>query len=178
MESFFHGKSSGLDPLNCYIQYPLLIRDSSEIKTVGIPRNKFDKQGAIFLINSGKPGKTAPLVKYFLENYKEEAYKDAIDNELIPLNNKLIGTLLEGKGQEFFSLLNQLSSFQLQHFDKMIPEAIREIWQEGIKNKKYFLKLCGSGGGGFMLGFTTNYEETKMIMLKKGIELIPVYKNT
>lgn len=178
MESYFHGKSSGLDPLNCYIQYPLLIQNSSEIKTVGIPRNKFDKNGAIFLVNSGKPGKTAPLVNHFLENYKEEDYKQAIDNELIPLNNQLISTLLEGKGQEFFGLLKQLSDFQLKHFDKMIPAAIREIWQEGVRTEKYSLKLCGSGGGGFMLGFTTNYEEAKSTLLQQGFEIIPVYKNS
>lgn len=178
MESYFHGKSSGLDPLNCYIQYPLLIRNTSEIKTVGIPRNKFDKNGAIFLINSGKPGKTAPLVNHFLENYKEEAYKQAIDNELIPLNNKLINTLLDGKGQEFFKLLKQLSDFQLKYFDKMIPETIREIWQEGVRTEKYLLKLCGSGGGGFMLGFTTNYEEAKSALRQQGFEIIPVYKNS
>ena len=178
MESYFHGKSSGLDPLNCYIQYPLLIRNTSEIRTVGIPRNKFDKNGAIFLVNSGKPGKTAPLVNHFLENYKEEGYKQAIDNELIPLNNKLISTLLDGKGQEFFELLKQLSDFQLKYFDKMIPEAIREIWEEGVKTEKYSLKLCGSGGGGFMLGFTANYEEAKSTLRRQGFEIIPVYKNS
>lgn len=178
MESYFHGKSSGLDPLNCYIQYPLLIQNSSEIKTVGIPRNKFDKNGAIFLINSGKPGKTAPLVNHFLENYKDEAYKKAIDEELIPLNNKLIRTLLDGRGEEFFDLLNQLSAFQLHYFDRMIPQSIREIWQEGADTKKYSLKLCGSGGGGFMLGFTPDYQEAKKMLHLKGFDLIPVYKNS
>ncbi len=178
MESYFHGKSSGLDPLNCYIQYPLLIRNSSEIKTVGIPRNKFDRNGAIFLINSGKPGKTAPLVNYFLEHYKDEDYKKAIDEGLIPLNNKLITTLLDGNGKEFFSLLNSLSEFQFKYFDKMIPQSIREIWQEGVNTKKYSLKLCGSGGGGFMLGFSPDYEEAKKILHTKGFELIPVYKNS
>ncbi|RLD38233.1 MAG: mevalonate kinase [Bacteroidetes bacterium] len=178
MESYFHGKSSGLDPLNCYIQYPLLIKNTSEIKTVGIPRNKFDKKGAIFLINSGKPGKTAPLVNRFLENYKEKDYKQAVDNELIPLNNSLINTLLEGRGNEFFELLKQLSDFQLKYFDKMIPEAIRKVWHEGVKTEKYSLKLCGSGGGGFMLGFTTNYEDAKKILLQQGFEIITVYKNS
>lgn len=178
MESFFHGKSSGLDPLNCYIQYPLLIKNSSEIKTVGIPRNKFDKSGAIFLVNSGKPGKTAPLVNHFLENYKDEVYKQAIDEYLIPLNNKLINALLEGRGNEFFELLNKLSNFQLQYFDRMIPQSIREIWKEGISSKKYSLKLCGSGGGGFMLGFAPNYEVAKKLLQEKGFEVIPVYKNS
>lgn len=178
MESYFHGKSSGLDPLNCYIQYPLLIKNNSEIKTVGIPRNKFDKNGAIFLINSGKPGKTAPLVNHFLEKYKSEEYKEAIDTELIPLNNELIGTLLDGKGSEFFALLKQLSEFQYLHFERMIPEAIRAIWKEGISNEQYSLKLCGSGGGGFMLGFTTQYEAAKKSLRKNGFEIIPVYKNS
>ena len=178
MESYFHGKSSGLDPLNCYIQYPLLIRNSTEIKTVGIPRNKFDKHGAIFLINSGKPGKTAPLVNYFLENYKSKEYKKAIDDQLIPLNNKLISSLLDGNGKAFFGLLNQLSDFQLQYFDKMIPASILKIWQEGVNSKIYSLKLCGSGGGGFMLGFTPDYEEAKKQLHEQGFDLIPVYKNS
>ncbi len=177
MESYFHGKSSGLDPLNCYIQYPLLIKNSSEIKTVGIPRNKFDKNGAIFLINSGKPGKTAPLVKHFLESYKDENYQKAIDEELIPLNNQLIKNLLDGNGKEFFRLLDQLSAFQLRYFDKMIPPIIRKQWKEGIKSGLFSLKLCGSGGGGFMLGFTQNYQEAKKIFRAQGFELIPVYKN-
>ena len=178
MESFFHGKSSGLDPLNCYIQYPLLIKNSSEIKTVGIPRNKFDKKGAIFLINSGKPGKTAPLVNHFLENYKDAAYKKAIDETLIPLNNKLITTLLEGRGMEFFELLNDLAAFQIKYFDKMIPDMIRKIWKQGVETKAYSLKLCGSGGGGFMLGFTRDYEEAKKQLHANGFEIIPVYKNS
>ncbi|MBN2238072.1 MAG: hypothetical protein JW729_10965, partial [Bacteroidales bacterium] len=178
MESYFHGKSSGLDPLNCYIQYPLLIKNSSEIKTVGIPRNKFDKNGAIFLINSGKPGKTAPLVNHFLESYKDADYKNAIDNELIPLNNTLITTLLEGNGTEFFNLLDKLSNFQLQYFDRMIPDAIRDLWKEGVESKLYSLKLCGSGGGGFMLGFTPDFEKTKQALRLKNIEIIPVYKNS
>jgi len=178
MESYFHGKSSGLDPLNCYIQYPLLIRNTHEIKTVGIPRNKFDKNGAIFLINSGTPGKTAPLVTHFLESYKEESYKKAIDEELIPLNNSLITHLLEGKGDSFFELLNRFSVFQFNYFDRMIPEKVRAIWKEGIETGLYSLKLCGSGGGGFMLGFTTNYSQAKKVLGEKGIKLIPVYKNS
>ncbi len=129
------------------------------------------------MINSGKPGKTAPLVNYFLENYKNESYRQAIDRELIPLNNKLIVTLLDGKGDLFFELLHKLSAFQLQYFDRMIPESIRAIWSEGIATKKYSLKLCGSGGGGFMLGFTPNYEEAKIQLQSQGVELIPVYKN-
>ena len=70
MESFFHGVSSGIDPLNCYLKYPVLIKSKDELSMVGIPRNKHNKEGAIFLINTGKPGKTEPLVNLFSSNVK------------------------------------------------------------------------------------------------------------
>jgi mevalonate kinase len=32
------------------------------------------------------------------------------------------------------------------------------FWEKGLKSKKYFLKLCGSGGGGYLLGFANDFE--------------------
>ncbi len=58
MESYFHGISSGIDPLNCYMKYPLLINGETGISVVGIPRNKFPREGAIFLVDTGVPGIT------------------------------------------------------------------------------------------------------------------------
>jgi len=178
MEAFFHGKSSGLDPLNCYIQYPLFIEGSSEIKTVAIPRNKFDKGGAIFLINSGAPGKTAPLVRYFLESYIKADFKKMIDEEFIPTNNESIHALLEGRGNDFFSLLRKLSDLQFTYFQRMIPESIQSVWEQGLKSGDFQMKLCGSGGGGFMLGFTQDYEKARQSLSSCGLEMIPVYKNS
>lgn len=37
MESFFHGKSSGLDPLNSYLSLPILINSKDNIEATGIP---------------------------------------------------------------------------------------------------------------------------------------------
>jgi mevalonate kinase len=178
MEAFFHGKSSGLDPLNCYIQYPLFIEDSTEINTVAIPRNKFDKGGAIFLINSGAPGKTAPLVRYFLDSYATKPdFKQMIDADFIPTNNESIQALLDGRGGDFFNLLNRLSQLQFNHFQRMIPESIRPIWEQGLLSGDFQMKLCGSGGGGFMLGFTQDYEKARVSLSSCGMEMIPVYKN-
>ncbi len=36
-----------------------------------------------------------------------------------------------------------------------------KLWEKGISDSTYTLKLCGSGGGGFLLGFTRDFEETK-----------------
>lgn len=178
LEAYYHGKSSGLDPLNCYIQYPLLIKDSQEIETVAIPRNKFDKNGAIFLINSGAPGKTAPLVKHFLENYKQDDFKRMVNEEFIPTNNQCISSLLKGEGQQFFESLSHLSRLQFEYFQHMIPESIKGIWAEGIQTGNYNMKLCGSGGGGFMLAFAQDYNEARRSLSDKGVEVIPVYRNS
>lgn len=178
MESYFHGKSSGLDPLNCYMQYPLLIKDKSEIITVAIPRNKFDKNGAIFLINSGKPGKTAPLVNKFLSDYEEVHYKEMVEKEFIPTNNKCIESLLAGQGSEFFEYLKHLSELQFKYFQTMIPSSIHQIWEEGNKSMDFHLKLCGSGGGGFMLGFARDYDSAKAALKQHNVDIIPVYRNS
>lgn len=54
MESFFHGKSSGLDPLNSYLSLPILIHSKTNIETTGIPSQTFKGKGAVFLIDSGE----------------------------------------------------------------------------------------------------------------------------
>src|SRR5699024_2858168 len=72
MESFFHGQSSGLDPLNSYLSLPILINSKENIETAGIPSPKENEKGAVFLLDSGSVGETAPLVNLFLENMKNE----------------------------------------------------------------------------------------------------------
>jgi mevalonate kinase len=54
MESFFHGKSSGLDPLNSYLSIPILINSKNDIKATGIPSQLTVGQGAVFLLDSGE----------------------------------------------------------------------------------------------------------------------------
>lgn len=55
MESYFHGKSSGLDPLICYLNLPVLIKSKTDVDTIGIPSQNMDGKGAIFLLDSGSP---------------------------------------------------------------------------------------------------------------------------
>ena len=175
MESFFHGVSSGLDPLLCYIKYPLLIKDKEHIQTVGIPRNRFNNNGAIFLINTGKVGKTGPLVSTFFESCENEDFQNKIDEIFIPTNDSCINALLNGEMSSFFSSLYRLSEFQYEHFKPMIPGGYEEIWKEGLDSGNYNLKLCGSGGGGFLLGITENYPVARTYLRDRGVEPILVY---
>ena len=59
MESFFHGKSSGLDPLNSYLSIPILINSKDNIEATGIPSQSATGKGAVFLLDSGIVGETA-----------------------------------------------------------------------------------------------------------------------
>ncbi|OQX81725.1 MAG: hypothetical protein B6D61_00225 [Bacteroidetes bacterium 4484_249] len=178
LESFFHGKSSGIDPLNAFIKFPLLIKNKSEITTVAIPRKRDKGNGGIFLVNTGGPGKTEPLVHLFIEKCKQEKYFRIIQNEFIPVNNNCIKNLLSGQLDEFFNYLEQLSDLQMRFMNPMIPYHFQEHWKHGLKTKDYFLKLCGSGGGGYLLGFTRDFDNARKYFKEKDIELVTVYKSS
>jgi mevalonate kinase len=177
LESLFHGKSSGIDPLNCYLQHPLLIHSREDIAITGVPRSKFESEGVIFLVDTGKIGKTGPLVNHFLEQMRFKEYENIFKTEYIPWVNQCISDLLSGNMRSFFESLIKVSTFQLKHFTNMIPENFMPAWQWGLDSGKFQLKLCGSGGGGFLLGFTTDYLSAKKYFSDQHLDLIPVYKS-
>lgn len=177
LESLFHGKSSGIDPLNCYLQHPLLIHSREDIAITGVPRSKFESEGVIFLVDTGKTGKTGPLVNHFLEQMRFKEYENIFKSDYIPDVNQCISDLLSGNMRSFFNSLIKVSTFQLKHFTNMIPENFMPVWQWGLDSGKFQLKLCGSGGGGFLLGFTTDYPAAKKYFSNQHLDLIPVYKS-
>jgi mevalonate kinase len=54
----------------------------------------------------------------------------------------------------------------------MIPEVFRKLWQHGIESNAYYLKLCGSGGGGYILGFAENFDEALPYLKKHKPQVI------
>ena len=177
LEAFFHGTSSGVDPLNSYIKYPVLIRGNNKFETVGIPQNENGQDNAIFLLDTGKSRKTGPLVQLFLEKSKDKNYDKAIRQKLIPINNRCIDSIIKGDLDGFRLSLKKLSEFQLSYFQEMIPESCKTHWENGLNNDKYYLKLCGAGGGGFVLGFTNNFDQVKTELNVSGNGFIPVYRS-
>jgi len=173
----FHGQSSGIDPLNCYLQYPLLINSRENISITGVPRNKFENEGVIFLVDTGKIGKTGPLVNHFLEQMRFKEYETIFKTEYIPHVNQCISDILDGNMISFFEALNKVSAFQLKNFTHMIPGSFLDIWNWGLNSGTFQLKLCGSGGGGFLLGFTTDYASSKNYFSGLMHDVIPVYKS-
>lgn len=177
MESYFHGTSSGIDPLLCYIRHPLLMRNKLQIETVSIPRDKFGANSAIFLVDSGIYGKTGPLVKMFTDRCKKDDFLAEVRNVFIPANNGCIKSLLNGEMEPFFNHLTELSAYQFLYLPEMIPSNMRSIWESGLQRNDFKMKLCGSGGGGFLLGISRDFNLTRKYFKQQGLELIPVFKN-
>jgi mevalonate kinase len=142
MESHFHGSSSGVDPLISYLNSPILIKNKHELGPVYIPQFKKGK-GGIFLINTKRPRKTEPLVNLFLEKCSNKSFDRLCENEL-----------------------------QYEHFSPMIPTLYRPIWNEGLKSHHYFFKLCGAGGGGFLMGITQDFAKVKQCLPAQEIRLL------
>lgn len=159
MESYFHGKSSGLDPLICYLNLPMLIKSKNDIDTIGIPLENKEGKGAIFLLDSGIPGETQPMVNIFLEKMKNEGFRKVISEQFKKYNDECIKAFLKHDFNPLFNNLKKLSHVVLEHFKPMIPQTFHKLWKEGIDSNTYYLKLCGSGGGGFILGFAPDYEK-------------------
>jgi len=65
-----------------------------------------------------------------------------------------------------------LSKVVLKHFKPMIPNSFHQLWQEGIETNDYYLKLCGSGGGGYILGFAQDFEKAKKTLKNHKLELV------
>ena len=172
MESFFHGKSSGLDPLNSYLSIPILINSKRDIKVTGIPSQKSNGNGAVFLMDSGKIGSTAPMVSIFMDQMKKDGFRKIINEKFIKHTNLCVDDFLKGDLKSLFDNTKKLSKIVLDNFKPMIPKEFHNVWQKGIENNSYFLKLCGSGGGGYILGFTENFKEAKEQLKDHRLEVV------
>lgn len=163
MESYFHGKSSGIDPLICYMNLPILIENKEDVGRVSIPASHEGK-GAIFLIDSGMTGETGPMVQIFFEKMKTEGFRKTMKEEFIRYNNACIDAFLKKEMTPLFRNLKSLSVWAYEHFKPMIPESIYNAWKKGLDTNAYYLKLCGSGGGGYILGFTKDYKKAEKML--------------
>jgi len=171
MESFFHGKSSGLDPLNSYLSLPILINSKENIEPAGIPSQKEGK-GAVFLLDSEQIGETEPMVNIFMNKMKNEGFRKMISEEFAKHTDACIDDFLSGDISSLFGNVKKLSKVVLKNFKPMIPVAFHNIWEQGITTNNYYLKLCGSGGGGYILGFTEDYKKAQKSLKDYKLELV------
>jgi len=172
MESFFHGKSSGLDPLNSYLSLPILIHSKNEIETTGIPSQSSNGKGAVFLLDSGMSSETAPIVDLFFKSMKNKNYNKIIKENFIKTTDDCVEDFLNGNFNSLFTNMKILSKVVLENFKPMIPKDFHQLWKKGIESDDYFLKLCGSGGGGYILGFSKDFQKAKESLSNYKLEVV------
>ena len=94
----------------------------------------------------------------WLPLHREQLRQSAV---FFPINSQAIKSFLDGNWENLFRDWHRISEFQYQYFQEMITPDFMRIWQDGLEKSHFKLKLCGAGGGGFILGITNNFQLTQ-----------------
>lgn len=146
MESFFHGNSSGIDPLTAFLHQPVAVR-GNETFAASLPFADDGCPWQLFLYPTGGSSSTGLSVKNFLQSKKNRDIETMKE-----LNNVLIDSILENDWDTFEQNLYCLSGQQMSFFEPLLSRDSLVLMADGLKSKQFVLKLCGSGGA-FLLGF-------------------------
>jgi mevalonate kinase len=162
-ESFFHGASSGVDPLLCYLRRPLCLLPDGDFHPVELPPLP---QGRFFLLDTGLARSTGPLVQYFTRRFDAEpAFRAQVQTHWMTPTETAINALLAADEAALFAAFAAISHFQRQALPPMIPAALHPVWDAALQpSSPCLLKLCGAGGGGFMLGLSQNAPQTESLL--------------
>lgn len=170
MERYFHGKSSGLDPLVSYLQKPVLVNSD---KTLEIPEFSWQNKASlpeILLFDSGMPRSTGPLVQHFHDKLQNADFHHEVYQKLLPLVSKTVSSWINGS-ECSFDQIKQISAWQYTHMPEYIPNRVAELWKKYLDSDSLSFKLCGAGGGGFFLVFRKNNAQ---IDESEKVRMIPV----
>ncbi len=174
LESFFHGSSSGTDPLIIYLDHPVLIQPGGHIDRVALPSLVPGSPWRFFLLDTGIRRETGPLVQHFLKKTATSPFSKIFPGGLLQPNNEAIANLLEGHWEALAREVKRISAFQIEELPEMTPEAFHQVWKEGLDADAYYLKLCGAGGGGFLLGYTEDLMRTRETLSARGFSILEV----
>ena len=155
MESYFHGSSSGIDPLQCYLGQPFKITPEG----VQLLSDDFLKKDIhICLIDTKIKSNTKPLVDHFKQQRKDVGFLSRFQNEYVPCVTACINTMIQGDTNLFFSSLKQLTKGQLEFLRPMITDNTLDLFTADF-DFNFGVKISGSGGGGYVLGFTDDVQK-------------------
>lgn len=144
IEGYFHGISSGMDPLTSFVSSPILVKKKEITVLEALPINS-----KLFLYDSQIRRTSKPLIDY----YKNQmASSSSFGDAVFALGRFTERVILEVvSGEDFSKGFKEISQIQFDAFNHMIPESIRPIWKTGLVDDRYYMKLSGAGGGGYFL---------------------------
>lgn len=157
MECFFHGNSSGIDPLTSYLGKPVVIRQKTQV-SIARQSSWNGDQPLVFLLDSTLPRKSQPLIDWFLQQQQTPVFNHFLQERYLPVHEALIKAWLEADSEAFWINLRTISALQREYFAPMVPSTVEKVWNESLEHGQFTFKICGAGGGGFVLGFAPNKE--------------------
>ena len=124
------------------------------------------------MLDSGESSETAPMVDIFFKSMKNKNFNKIIREDFIKTTDSCVDNFLAGDFKSLFLDIKKLSQVVFDNFKPMIPLNFHKIWKTGIESNDYFLKLCGSGGGGYILGFSEDFEKAKSALKDYKLEVV------
>lgn len=171
LESHFHGKSSGLDAIVCFLNKAVLVTQGEVSEAYNLPAAT-QPQLKAFLINTHIARQTAPFVSTFLQRCNDVSFMKVVTQSLVPANNIAVQSFMRGKHASLVGSMKIISQLQLDILPDFIPSSFHNLWKESLRSNAFHLKLCGAGGGGFILGIAP--VETDLSLILPGVETVVV----
>src|SRR5690606_27801718 len=112
------------------------------------------------------------MVQIFMESLKDKGFRNMVKTQFLKYTDACIDNFLHGDVKSLINNTKELSKVVFNNFKPMIPEGFHELWQKGIESNDYYLKLCGSGGGGYILGFTEDIDRAKNALQGHKVEVV------
>lgn len=147
MEAYFHGSSSGMDPLVAWFGKAVYKDEQGEFRLIedpGWPAGTY-----VYLLDSQISRSTEPLVKAYNEKRKDQEFVRSVELDLSPMVEFAIHAYLAKATAPLLEAVARISLFQRRHFIPLIPPEIRRRWDTLATDPGVYVKLCGAGGGGF-----------------------------
>ena len=166
MESYFHGSSSGIDPLQCYVGKPFKITPNGAQL---LSDDFLKKDNHICLIDTKIKSNTKPLVNHFKRQREDAAFLNRFQSEYVPCVTSCINSMIQSDTNLFFKSLKRLTKGQLEFLRPMITDNTMDLFTKDY-DFHFGIKISGSGGGGYVLGFTDDVHKASDLL--KDFEVI------
>ncbi len=154
IESYFHGSSSGLDPMVSYYARPVLLKTATCTLMDPLHPGILNETN-VALVDSGIQRKTQELVRGFKLDCEDPDFVKRAET-LSESNDRLLDALISNHPEHVKIYWRQISSLSRRLFQRMIPDTIAPFWDEGLASESFYCKLCGAGGGGLFLVYYTD----------------------
>ncbi len=155
IESYYHGESSGVDPL-VSLTGAAILREQDQYHVLKVLPGHAGVYP--FLIDSGYRRDTLSLVTQYRAWCAEETFLTTCVRPLVQSTDHAISFYLMQHSPMLWEQLHLISLLQFQYMRSLIAGTVMQLWESSLETPGISIKLCGAGGGGFYLGFTDNRE--------------------